>query len=253
MEFVVPAAHPAGSGVGDILPAVLPPDAVATALHPADEVPPGTGRSHAVLNGHHQVELPALALFHGAVLPGGGFFALLSAFPRQHRIVVFHAEVVGKVTQVLQGAGPLAEHFPALIAHRVHQKMGMDVAGVHMGSHQYLALRPSLFRKFFRQLMGLGAGDGFLWRKGLGVVIEPHGAFLVMGGPDSTEFLDSEVGRAAHPADQFSAGAPVLGLFVLRDITGDLAQGYGGLPLVGDVVDGSHQRDSCSASSKKRW
>ena len=178
---------------------------------------------------------------------------MLRSFPGQHRIVVLHAELVGKVPQVLQGAGPLAEHFPALIAHRVHQKMGMDVAGVHMGGHQYLALRPGLFRKFFRQLVGLGAGDGFLWGKGLGVVIEPHGAFLVMGGPGSPEFLDSEVGRAAHPADQFPAGAPVLGLFVLGDITGNLAQGYGGLPLVGDVVDGSHQRDSCSASSKKRW
>ena len=252
MEFVVPAAHPAGGGVGDILPAILPPDAVATVFHPADEVLPGTGRSHAVLDGYHQVELPALALFHGAVLTGGGFFILLSAFPGQHRIVVFHAEVVGKVTQVLQGAGPLAEHFPVLIAHRVHQKMGMDVVGVHMGGHQHLALRPCLFRELFRQLMGLGAGDGFLWRKGLGVVIEPHGAFLVVGGPDGTELLDSEVGKAAHPADQFPAGAPVLDLFVLGDIAGDLAQGYGGLPLVRDVVDGGHQRDSRSASSKKR-
>ena len=129
----------------------------------------------------------------------------------------------------------------------------MDVAGVHMSGHQHLALRPGLFRKFFRQLVGLGAGDGLLWGKGLGVVIEPHGAFLVMGGPDGTELLDSKVGRAAHPADQFPAGAPVLGLFVLGDIAGDLAQGYGGLPLVRNVVDGSHQRDSCSASSKKRW
>ena len=178
---------------------------------------------------------------------------MLRAFPGQHRIVVLHAELVGKIPQVLQGAGPLAEHFPALIAHRVHQEMGMDVVGVHMSGHQHLALRPGLFGEFFRQLVGLGAGDGFLWRKGLGVVIEPHGAFLVMGGPGSPEFLDSEVGRAAHPADQFPAGAPVLGLFVLGDITGNLAQGYGGLPLVRDVVDGSHQRDSCSASSKKRW
>lgn len=129
----------------------------------------------------------------------------------------------------------------------------MDVAGIHMSGHQHLALRPGLFREFFRQLMGLGAGDGFLWRKGLGVVIEPHGAFLVMGGPDGTELLGGEVGRAAHPADQFPAGEPVLGLFLLGDIAGNLAQGYGGLPLVGDVVDGGHQRDSRSASSKKRW
>lgn len=124
---------------------------------------------------------------------------------------------------MLQGAGPLAEHFPALIAHRIHQKMGMDVAGVHMGGHQYLALRPGLFRKFFRQLVGLGTGDGFLWRKGLGVVIKPHGTFLVVGGPDGTELLDSEVGRAAHLTDQFLAGAPVLGLFLLGDIAGNLA------------------------------
>ena len=178
---------------------------------------------------------------------------MLRAFPGKHRIVVLHAELVGEVAQVLQGAGPLAEHFPALIAHRVHQKMGMDVVGVHMGGHQYLALRPGLFGEFFRQLVGLWAGDSFLRGKGLSVVIEPYRAFLVMSNPGSTEFLDGEVGRAAHPADQFPAGAPVLGLFVLGNIAGNLAQGYGGLPLVGDVVDGSHQRDSCSASSKKRW
>lgn len=88
---------------------------------------------------------------------------MLSAFPRQHRIVVLHAELVGKVPQVLQSVGPLAEHFPALIAHCVHQEMGMDVAGVHMGGYQHLALRPCLFRELFRQLMGLWAGDGFLW------------------------------------------------------------------------------------------
>ena len=88
---------------------------------------------------------------------------MLRAFPGQHRIVVLHAELVGKVPQVLQGAGPLAEHFPALIAHRVHQEMGMDMAGVHMGCHQHLALRPCLFGELFRQLVGLWAGDGFLW------------------------------------------------------------------------------------------
>lgn len=129
----------------------------------------------------------------------------------------------------------------------------MNVEGVHMSSHQHLALRPGLFGELFRQLVGLGAGDGFLWGKGLSVVIEPYRAFLVMGGPGSPELLGGEVGRAAHPADQFPAGAPVLSLFVLRDITGNLAQGSSGLPLVRDVVDGSHQRDSCSASSKKRW
>lgn len=101
--------------------------------------------------------------------------------------------------------------------------MGMNVAGVHMGGHQHLALRPCLFREFFRQLMGLWAGDSFLRGKGLGIMIEPHGAFLVVGGPDGTELLDSEVGRAAHPADQFLAGEPILSLFLLRNIAGNLA------------------------------
>ena len=92
-----------------------------------------------------------------------------------------------------------------------------------MGGHQYLALRPGLFGEFFRQLVGLWAGDSFLRGKGLGIMIEPHGAFLVMGGPDGTELLGGEVGRAAHPADQFLAGAPILSLFLLRNIAGDLA------------------------------
>ena len=37
------------------------------------------------------------------------------------------------------------------------------MAGVHMGCHQHLALRPCLFGELFRQLVGLWAGDGFLW------------------------------------------------------------------------------------------
>lgn len=92
-----------------------------------------------------------------------------------------------------------------------------------MGCHQHLTLRPGLFGEFFRQLVGLWAGDSFLRGKGLGIMIEPHGAFLVMGGPDGTELLGGEVGRAAHPADQFLAGAPILSLFLLRNIAGDLA------------------------------
>lgn len=97
------------------------------------------------------------------------------------------------------------------------------MAGVHMGGHQYLTLRPGLFRELFRQLVGLWAGDRLLWGKGLGIMIEPYGAFLVVGGPDGTELLDSEVGRAAHPTDQFLAGEPILSLFLLRNIAGNLA------------------------------
>ena len=123
---------------------------------------------------------------------------------------------------------------------------------VDVGSHQHFAAGEEPLRQLLGDLMGLRRRNVLLGREGLGVVIEPHGAFLVMGGPGSPEFLDSEVGRAAHPADQFPAGAPVLGLFVLGDIAGDLAQGSSGLPLVRDVVDGSHQRDSRSASSKNR-
>ena len=81
MEPVIPALHAFRRGVGDVLPALRPAHLVAFALHQGDEFLAGFGVPHALVDGVHQPELPALALCGGAVLPGahalGLFFLLL--------------------------------------------------------------------------------------------------------------------------------------------------------------------------------
>ena len=69
MEPVIPAPHTLGRGVGDVLPAVCPPHLIALALHQRDELVFGGSVPHALVDGIHQPELPALALGGGAVFP----------------------------------------------------------------------------------------------------------------------------------------------------------------------------------------
>ena len=69
MEPVIPALHAFRRGVGDVLPALRPAHLVAFALHQGDEFLAGFGVLHALVDGVHQPELPALALGGGAVLP----------------------------------------------------------------------------------------------------------------------------------------------------------------------------------------
>ena len=59
MEPVVPALHPRGRGVGDVLPAVRPAHLIPLALHQRDEFLPGGSVPHALVDGIHQPELAA--------------------------------------------------------------------------------------------------------------------------------------------------------------------------------------------------
>ena len=70
MEPVVPALHALGHGVGDILPAGSPANLIALTLHQRNEFFLAGGEPHALVDGVHQAELPALALGGGAILAG---------------------------------------------------------------------------------------------------------------------------------------------------------------------------------------
>lgn len=70
VEPVVPALHSRGRGVGDIPPAVRPAHLIPLTLHQGDKFLTGGSVPHALVNGVHEAELPALALHGGAVLPG---------------------------------------------------------------------------------------------------------------------------------------------------------------------------------------
>ena len=70
VEPIIPALHTRGRGVGDAPAAALPAHLIPLTLHQGDKFLTGGGVPHALVNGVHETELPALTLRGGAVLPG---------------------------------------------------------------------------------------------------------------------------------------------------------------------------------------
>lgn len=82
-------------GVGDILPVCCPLDFIAAVLHEPDEVLTVTGQGHALVDVYFQIQLPAIALGVGAVLPvGHGAFLLLLLLALYNRKAVLHTQLV---------------------------------------------------------------------------------------------------------------------------------------------------------------
>ena len=165
---------------------------------------------------------------------------------------MLQTQLVRQLPQAAKGIGTLPEHFPALPAHRVDDEVGVDVLGVQVGGDEHLAVRPGFCGELFRQLVGLFPGDHLVRRKGLDVVIEPHGTVLAVHVPGGLKLPVSQLGRAVLPADQLQA-IHIPDLLFLGDISCHTAQRTGGLLFVLDEVDGGHQRCSCSVSSRSWW
>ena len=71
MQFAVTAFVAVRCGVGNVLPAVCPSDVIAFAFHQGHELRFRFGIAHAVIDGVHQPELPALT-FGGRMVFGTG-------------------------------------------------------------------------------------------------------------------------------------------------------------------------------------
>ena len=115
MEPVIPALHTVGCCVGDVLPAVCPSHLIALALHQRDEFLFAGGKPHALVDGVHQPELPALALGGGSVFPAAHPFLFHLLLRRRQDV-----QAVGKAYFItgqpvgLQVGGALME-FPAAL------------------------------------------------------------------------------------------------------------------------------------------
>ena len=115
MEPVVPALHPLRRGVGDVLPAIRPAHLVALALHQGEELAFGGSIFHALVDGIHQPELPALALGGGAVFPGAHSLLLgLFLGRRQDVQTVGGTDLIAGQPVGLEVGGALME-FPAAL------------------------------------------------------------------------------------------------------------------------------------------
>ena len=121
MEPVVPALPALRRGVGDVFPPLRPPHLVPLALHQGDEFLAGFGVPHALVDGVHQPELPALALGGGAVLPGAHPFLLdLLLRRREDRQMVGGADLIVDLPMGLQVRGTLVELAAVPEADTVH-------------------------------------------------------------------------------------------------------------------------------------
>ena len=112
MEPVIPAFHPFRGGVGDALSAVCPAHLVALALHERNKFVFGGGVPHALVDGIHQPELPALTLGSGAVLPCAHPLLLHLLFRRRQDVqAVSGADLVTGLPVGLEVCGTLVEFF----------------------------------------------------------------------------------------------------------------------------------------------
>ena len=87
-----------GTGEGDVLPFLRPPDFVAPALHKDDEVLLAPALLHGVTDVVHQTELPALALMCSPPFSGGHLLTAALVL-RQDTESVSLADFIADLTQ----------------------------------------------------------------------------------------------------------------------------------------------------------
>lgn len=173
MQPVVPALFPFGRGVGDGLPGLLPPHLIATPLHLPDEISPRPGPFHTLVDGVHQLELPALTPNRRAVLTGTHllFLGVLLRW-LQHTQTVGHTDLVIDLPLPLEVCGVLVELVSILPAHAVDDQVIVEVLGIHMGGNHHLVLREQPLCQFQPDGVDLLRGDLLRRIKGLYELVE---------------------------------------------------------------------------------
>lgn len=104
-----------------------------------------------------------------------------------------------------QGIRVLPQLQAVLKAHRVDHKVGMDVVGIAMGSHQHFIPWPGLCGKLQSDLMGLLVGDVFLRGKGLHILVKADAFLFVPCGLGSFKLCDGIQSIAIDSADPADA------------------------------------------------
>ena len=179
---VVPTLHSRGRGVGDTLPAVRPPHLIPLALHQGDKFLLAGSVPHALVDGVHQTELPALPLGSGAVLPAAHPL-LLDLFLRRRKDL----QAVGSTYFIighpvgLQVGGTLVELFSVPEADAVDDQVTVQVVCVDVGGYQHLEVGELPLGQFQSDGVGLLGRQVIRLREGLDeVVVLPPIDFAVL-------------------------------------------------------------------------
>ena len=160
-------------------------------------------------------------------------------------------ELIGDPTEVFNVGWPLMEHAAGVKADGVHQKVGVEVLCIQVSCDKHLAVGPGLRSEFPGELMGFLGCDAFFGGEGLDIVVEPHGALLVISLPGQKEFQVREKGIAILTAEEESALFFLIGLVLPADVVSHTAESTGRLLCVSDLADGCHQRFSMAATSAR--
>ena len=233
MEFVIPAAVAVGGGVGDVLAVCCPENRVALALHQFQELLPGDGVLHGLIDLHGEPHLPALSSGCDFVLRLGGTGDRLLTLWLTDGQAVANAERVRDLAELCQVRLFKVELPAGLEADGVDDEVGVDVRPVRVGGHEDLVALP-LLRQFQGDPVRQFRCDGFLRMEGLDeVIVHPAAVFSVLQlGADELGAAGRRL--AVHAGHQMAV--LIGGLFLLHHIPEHRAQAAAGLPP--GTVDG---------------
>lgn len=180
MEFVIPAAVAVGGGVGDVLAVCCPENRVALALHQFQELIPGDGVLHGLVDLHGKPHFPALPSGSDPVLRLGGTGDRLLRLWLADGQTVPHAQRVRDLAELRQVRLFKVELPAGLEADGVDDEVGVDVLAVRVGGYDDLVVLPLLCQlqcDLMRQLRR----DRFLRMEGLDeVIVHPAVVFSVL-------------------------------------------------------------------------
>ena len=228
-----------GTGEGDVLPLLRPPDFVAPAFHKDDEVSLAPAFLHGVADVVHQTELPALALLCGT--PFSGRQLLAAAFVLwQDTEPVCLADFIADQPQRLQRVGILPELPPGFKAHGVDDQVTMDMVGVAVGGDEDFRTGPGSDCKLLCNLVSLPGRDVLREFEGLHILIEVNAVHLSVSCLGGFELQNGIPTFTVDAADELLPGLLVPGFIFSHAISHHCPHGTEVLSGFLDVGYGCH-------------
>lgn len=192
---------------------------------------------HGLSNVIHQLEFPAFAANGGTIFSGRDFRTTL-LIRLQGGETMGGADFIVEFSQMEQCIGMLSQFQAVLKADRVDRKVGMDVVGIAMGSHQHFISRPCLGCKLQGDLMGLLAADGFFRGKGLHILVKADAVLFAPCGLGGFKLCDGAQSIAVDASDETNTGFFIPGLLLPHAVIHDPLHITGPLPDLLDIGDG---------------
>lgn len=228
-----------GTGEGDVLPLLRPPDFVAPAFHKDDEVFLAPAFLHGVTDVVHQTELPALAFLCGTPFSGRQLLAAALVL-WQDTEPVYLADFIADQPQRLQRVGILPELPPGFKAHGVDDEVTMDMVGVAVGGDEDFRTGPGSDCKLLCNLVSLPGRDVLRGFEGLHILIEVNAVHLSVSCLGGFELQNRIHPVAVDAADEPLAGLLIPGLVLSHAVIHDRPHGTEVLSGFPDVGYGCH-------------